>query len=147
MSRRALFALLALVAAACGGGGPRPDPGAADARAAVERFLNAARAKDGPLFGAVWGTAKGSARDAMDRDELQKRQQVLFCLLAHEQSRIGAPGVAEGGRQQFPVELRSGLRTANTRVTAVPGPGGRWFVENVDVEPLRDLCRPSTPTP
>ncbi len=147
MSRRVLPLLLILLVAACARGGTGPLAGESSPRGAVERFLAAARAKDLQQFAAVWGTAKGPARDHMERGELEKRELVLFCLLTHDQSRIGASQMAEAGKQQFPVELQSGIRSASTRLTVVRGPSDRWFVENVEVEPLRELCRATPPTP
>ena len=144
--KRIVLLVLAAVFAGCHRAPAGPVAGAPSARGAVEAFLAAARARDVRAFGAVWGTERGAARDRMDRRELEQRSLVLACLLTHDQSRIGQQAVAAGARQVFPVELRSGTRTASTRVTAVLGPSDRWFVETVEVEPLRDLCRqPGTP--
>ncbi|MBX9928005.1 MAG: hypothetical protein K2X99_03750 [Gemmatimonadaceae bacterium] len=144
MRRSVLLALVVL--GACGGLRAGGDAGGAlSTRGAVEQFLAAARAKDRVAFARVWGSANGSAATTMDRVEREKRQEVILCALAHDESRIGAPTPGEGGRTVFSVELKNGSLAATGNITAIPGPSGRYYVENVELEKFTSLCRLSAP--
>ena len=44
-------------------------------------------------------------------------------------------------QRQWQIELTRKSSVAKTTVSTVPGPGGRWFLEDVDVVPLKDFCR------
>jgi hypothetical protein len=46
-----------------------------------------------------------------------------------------------GGRQEFQLELFQAQRRAKTSILTVSGPGGRWFVEDINLLPLKDFCR------
>ena len=128
---------------------PAPAPlagatsGAADARAAVESFMKAVKAQDLQTMAAVWGTSRGPARDQLDREQLEKRLIIIQCKLDHEQW-----GFAEdrarllaGGKQDFQVRLRQKGASAVTSFTTIQATDGRWYVEIVDLDPLRDFCR------
>jgi len=92
---------------------------------------------------ALWGNAKGLARDQFKREELEKRLIVMQCLIQHDKANYpeDRPRLVTGGRQEFQVELTRGGTSARTAFTMVQGPGGRWLVEDVDVAKLRDFCR------
>ncbi len=116
--------------------------GAATSRGAIEGFMTAVKAQDLQGMSAMWGTNKGAARDLMKREEMEKRLVVMQCLLMHdkwsfaeEQARL-----LTGGHQQFLVQIQRKQVTAKTVFSTVPGPGGRWLVENVEVAPLKDFC-------
>lgn len=117
--------------------------GAATSRGAIESFLAAVKSSDLQGMSGVWGTNKGPARDLMKREELEKRLVVMQCLLMHDKWRFveDAPRLQTGGHQQFQVELTRKSSVAKTTFNTVPGPGGRWFLDDVDVTPLRDFCR------
>ena len=51
------------------------------------------------------------------------------------------PRLLAGGKQDFRVRIRQKGTEAVTSFTTIVGPAGRWFVEIVDLEPLRDFCR------
>lgn len=114
--------------------------GAADAAASVRAFLAAAKAQDLQAFSTVWGTDQGPARDVIPREELEKREIFLLKCLAHDSYRIIRDSPATGGKRGFAIELRRRDLTRTTNFYSVPGPAGRWYVENFDIEPLQDFC-------
>lgn len=144
--------LLVLTLAACqppsatGRGGSQLT-GAATPQLAVEQFLNAARAQDLQAMSVVWGTARGPARDRMDRTELEKREVILQCYFTSDRFRVLNSIPAQDGRQAFRVELTRGGRTRTPTIYTVRGPSGRWYVENLDMAAVRDFCggAPNTP--
>ena len=91
----------------------------------------------------AWGTTKGPARDQIEREELEKRLIIIQCTLANDSWSFADanPRLQTGGRQEFTVELRKSNRRARTVFTTVQGGSGqRWFVEIVDLAPLKDFC-------
>jgi hypothetical protein len=126
---------------------PRGSRAGADSpRAAVEDFLKAVRAQDLQAMSTVWGTQKGPARDQMDRNYLEKAELIMQCFFAHDRYRIvnDLPG-AESGKRTFRVELSNSGRTRETNFYVVQGRGSRWYVENADMDPVKEFCtnRPS----
>ncbi|HVT39820.1 MAG TPA: hypothetical protein VHE78_12290 [Gemmatimonadaceae bacterium] len=141
--RRAVLLLIA--AAAChsnppasGVSGTGALTGADNPRTAVERFLAAARAQDMQAISAVWGNDKGSQRDQVDRQELEKREVIMIALLRHDQANISAPQAAPGGRLKMTVDLKQGSLTASPVFTVVRGPSNRWYVEDFDTQLLQN---------
>lgn len=117
--------------------------GAASARESVETFMTAVKAQDLQTMAAVWGNSRGPAREQFDREQLEKRLIVIQCKLDHEQWAFAADRarLISGGRQDFQVRLRQKQVEATTSFTTIQGPTGRWYVEIVDLDPLRDFCR------
>jgi hypothetical protein len=123
------------------------ETGATSSAMAVSQFLAAAREQDLQAMSAVWGNADGLTRDRVERQELERRLLIIVCHLKHEESRIGPPQAGEEGRQIHMVELTQAPRTASLAFTAVKGRrSDRWYVENVDLGPVRSFCH-STATP
>ncbi|MFI5243609.1 MAG: hypothetical protein ACHQQR_00165 [Gemmatimonadales bacterium] len=112
--------------------------GAESPRAAVEKYLAAARAQDLQALGVVWGDEKGPTRDHLPREELEKREFVMLCLLKHDQARIGEPVAAVGGRYTMQVELTQGQVKANVKFTVAKGPSNRWYVQDFDSQLLQN---------
>lgn len=117
--------------------------GAVSGKVAVETFLKAVKAQDLQTMSAVWGTTKGAARDQMKRADLEKRLIIMQCTLTHEKWVFleDRPRLQTGGRQEFQLELFQTGRSAKTSILTVSGPGGRWFVEDINLLPLKDFCR------
>lgn len=117
--------------------------GASTSRGAVEGFMAAVQKQDLQAMSAIWGTTRGAARDQMQREELEKRLIVIQCMLTHDKWSFveDRARLSTGGRQEFIVSLSQREITAKTSFTTVAGPGGRWFVEIVDVAPLKEFCR------
>ncbi|MEO6211306.1 MAG: hypothetical protein ABIQ10_14425 [Gemmatimonadaceae bacterium] len=131
--------------AACGGSGrggasPGQMTGAAAPRIAVEQFLAAARAQDLQAFSAIWGSERGAARDVVDRSQLEKRELTMMCYLTHDRYEIGADVTPKPGEHDYTVQLSRGTQTRETKITAVQGPSERWYILDVQLAPLQDLC-------
>ncbi|MDQ6827961.1 MAG: hypothetical protein M3081_03750 [Gemmatimonadota bacterium] len=115
-------------------------PGAASARAAVDRFLVAAKSQDIQEMALAWGTSQGPSRDQVDRSQLERRilimQSYLSCYEKYEvtnQSTLNNLPV-------FEVTLTNKRITRTTKLTTVSSRDGRWFVESTELEPIGDLC-------
>lgn len=106
----------------------------------MQRFFAAVHAQDLQAMGAVWGTTAGPARETMDRTELEKREVILQCYFNFDTFRILSTQPAQEGRQVVRVELTRGGKTRTPTVFTVPGPNGRWYVENLDIAAVRDFC-------
>ncbi len=159
MSRSRILVAAALLSAAACGGGKKPTPAAAPAAknstptGAVDAFFAAAKARDLVTMGALWGTEKGSARDQMKSEELEKRLVIVQCKVDHtswkfveDRPRMGF-GTRTGETTEFAVELRlkdpQGGRdvVGKTTVVTVMGPEAKWYVQSVDMAPLGEFCR------
>lgn len=117
--------------------------GASSSRAAVELFLQAAKRQDLQTMGAVWGGPNGAARDVLPRDQLEKREVIMQCYLAHDSFRILSDS-RRSGKDLYQVSLTKGPLTRETTVTAEQGPSNRWYVSTVKIETLTDMCRESS---
>ena len=117
--------------------------GAADPRAAVLAFLDAAKNGDLQALSAVWGSSAGSVRDtgAIPRDEMEKRELVMLCYLGHDSHQIVSDAPAANNERVVSATLRRGPLTRTANFYAVAGPGGRWYVRQFDMEALTDLCK------
>ncbi len=117
--------------------------GAGSSRAAVEGFMAAVKATDLQAMSTIWGNEKGPGRNQFKRDELEKRLIVMQCLLQHDRFTFldDTPQLQTGGRQAWPIQITRRRVTAKTKLTTVRGPGGRWFLSDADLAPLRDLCQ------
>ncbi len=133
---------LAAVLGGCAAGVATPAglPGAAAPPAAVERFLRLATESDYGAMGWVFGTADGPVIERDSPAAVERRMYALATLLGHERAVIG-PGSPVPGRSGeaigFDVELRRGSGSPRpVGFVVVRGPGGRWFVEQLDVVAL-----------
>lgn len=115
--------------------------GAATARQAVERFLDAMRRQDIQATALIWGTEKGAARDQMERRELEMRVLIMQCYLAHDTHTILSDAPGTSGKRSFDVSLVNRNRERRTPVLVVQGPRDRWYVENVELDPVKEFCR------
>jgi hypothetical protein len=135
-------------AAAAGSSQPVVDgrAGAGTPSAAVEGFLQAARATDVPGMSRLFGNASGAITEREGGDVVEKRMRALACYLTHDGSRVVDNVVGVGQGRALTVELKQRELTRRSRFMVVPGPGGRWFVEQFDIDKLADFCRPSGPS-
>ena len=147
MRKYVCYAALAVVAASC-----KSHPqarssgvqtGASSARAAVAAMMDAAKAQDLQALGAAWGTVKGPAREQFsDRTALEKSELVIICYLNVDRYTIGREAPEPGGvGRQFDVTLTRGDRSLSSVAHTVPGPNGRWYVQEIEPGPLFDFCR------
>jgi hypothetical protein len=117
--------------------------GAADPRAAVQAFLDAAKAQDLQALSAVWGSVNGPARNTIPRADLEKRELVMMCFLHHETDSIGPQSAVAGNKLLFPVVLRrqSPPLVRATTATVVLGPSSRWYVETIELKAVEAFCQ------
>ena len=145
MHRFAAFALVLLAACHSGSRGGVDQPGAATPALAVERFLGAAKAQDLQGLAMAWGTEKGPARDVVDKGQIEKRELIMVCYLNHDTFRVKGEAPGTQGRRTFTVELRRGALARTSTFTTVRGPAERFYVEQVALAPLADLCATGGP--
>ncbi|HJU87840.1 MAG TPA: hypothetical protein VJ672_00520 [Gemmatimonadaceae bacterium] len=113
-------------------------------RAALEQFLDAVKSQDVQAMSQVWGTTKGAAREQIPRQELEKRILVMQCYFSHDKYRVTNDSRTDRGHT-FHVALTKGNMTRETSFYTVRGPSNRWFVENAEMDPVKDLCRQPPP--
>jgi hypothetical protein len=140
--------LVMLVLAACRSTPPKTTPqpmgggvGAAAPRLAVENFLAAVRAQDLQAMAIVWGTAKGPARDQLERTDLEKRELIMQGCFDHDKFRILDETPGENGMRVFRVELTKGTVKATPHFYAVKGPSERWYVNDATIQEARAICK------
>lgn len=114
--------------------------GAPTPQLAVEQFLRAVNAKDLQAMSTVFGTKDGPARATMDRTELEKREIILACYFNHDTNRVLGENSGRDSHREVRVELTKGNLRRETTFYAVKGPGGRWYVDNMDIASVRDFC-------
>jgi len=137
VKRVALLLLpFAVACASLPGGGS--GTGAESPSAAIQQFLSAAQRKNLTAMANVWGTEKGPASQTMNQRELERRELIMIQCLPHEQATLGTPAPSEAGRLRIPVELTLLTRKAKPIFTVVRGPKDRWYVENLEIDQLRD---------
>ncbi len=117
--------------------------GAASAKAAVEQFLTAVRAEDIQAMSVIFGTNRGPARDNMDRDELEKRLVILQCYFNHDRFRVTGELPGDQGHRVVQVEMTRDGVTRSPNFYLIPGPGSRWYIDNMEIAAVRDFCRKS----
>ena len=145
-----LIAILALVAEAACHSAPAPatsgpilrgnETGAPDAASAIRAFMDAVKQQDIQAMGAIWGTAQGPARDFMKRTDLESREFIMICYLKHDRYDIVGDAPNPGGARAYAVSLTLGPLSGSTKFQVVPGPANRWYVQDVDLQPLQAFC-------
>ncbi len=126
---------------------PAPSPvnsnvtGGASPRTAVEAFLTAVRAQDIQAMSVIFGTNRGPARDNMDRDELEKRLVILQCYFNHDKFRILRDLPGDAGHRIVVAEVTRGTNVRTPSFYTIAGPGGRFYVDNMEIAAVRDFCR------
>jgi hypothetical protein len=131
------------------GAAPAPAPaspnvtGSSAARLAVEGFLSAVKAQDIQAMSVIFGTSRGPARDNMNREELERRLIILQCYFNHDKFRILRETPGDAGNRVVTAELTRGSVARTPAFYAIAGPGGRWYVDNMEIAAVRDFCRSS----
>lgn len=140
LSLRPLAALiLALTIAGCGSRMSPPGglAGAPAAPAAVERFLQLAGDDDYTGMGWVFGTSEGAILTRDPPAQVEQRMYAIASILEHDGFVVGNGSPVPGRLNDaivFDVIITEGTRDLRVPFTTVRGPGGRWFVEQVDIE-------------
>ena len=114
--------------------------GADDPTSAVRGFMSAAKQADLNSLGALWGDKDGAARDKMPRDELEKRQLYIMRCLRHDNYEIAGDAPALGGSRAMVLIVNYGDLSRSADVQVVRGPQNRWYVQDVNVIKLQDIC-------
>jgi hypothetical protein len=114
--------------------------GGASPQLAVDQFLAAVKLRDLQAMSTVFGTNNGPARETMDRSELEKREIILACYFNNDSYRILGERSGQGGHREVSVELKKGNLIRTTTFYAIRGPGGRWYIDNMDIAAVRDFC-------
>jgi hypothetical protein len=135
------LALFATFAVSCRSYVPpaRGGAGAIGPTAAVERFMRHAAAKEYAQMGWIFGTAQGPLIRRDPPADVERRMYALATVLEHTsfvvQGEAPVPGRA-GAAVQLPVRLVQRGREYLVPITAVRGPEGRWFIEQIGVEAI-----------
>jgi hypothetical protein len=114
--------------------------GGSDAPGAIRAFMSAAKQQDLQALGAVWGNASGPARDAISREELEKRELIMIRCLRHDRYDIAGEAPNPGGSRAMVVNLTYRDLSRSTNFVVVRGPSNRWYVEKFDLDPLQGIC-------
>lgn len=114
--------------------------GASDPTSAVRGFMHAAKQADLNALGALWGDKDGAARDKMPRDELEKRQLYIMRCLRHDKYEIVGDAQALGGARAMVLVVNFGDVSRSADFSVVRGPENRWFVQDINVIKLQDIC-------
>lgn len=146
MRRIALLMMLALSAAGCrsgprgGGGDNGAATGAADSRSALDAFLGSVRAQDLQAMSRLWGGPRGLARDVLSREQLEQRELLIMCHMGHDSYSIVSEHTDSDGRRVYLVRLRRGSQSRETTFKMYRSGADRWYVEEADMNPVRDFC-------
>ncbi len=89
----------------------------------------------------IFGTNRGPARDNMNREELVKRLIILQCYFSHDKFRILGEMPGEGGHRIVTAELTRGSVMRSPKFYLIPGPGNRYYLDNMEIAAVRDFCR------
>lgn len=116
-------------------------PGAPAPRVAVDFFMNAIRAQDLQALGEIWGSERGPALGQVQ--DFERRGLIMMCYLSHDRFRIlnERAAMGAGSDVEFQVEVTRGQLVRTSVFTVVQGPSERWYLSNVELSPLADLCR------
>lgn len=129
------------------------------AQLSVERFLQAANQRDVQAMGRLFGTSEGAALDTggtvgcafkkigsafggdscVKRQEVEIRMDAIASILEHEDYRIGREERVAGRtnpatRVYVDMTTGQGRSVKNVPFVVVQDGGGRWLIENVDLQ-------------
>jgi hypothetical protein len=118
--------------------------GAATPRDAIKRFMTAAKNQDLQEMGLSWGTVNGpELTDKESADAKHTREQreiVMMCYLKHDTYQVGAESPSTNDQRVLAVDVKFKDLTRSADFTVTRSAKGRWFVQKVDIEKLRDIC-------
>ena len=108
--------------------------------------MAAMKTRDLQAMSAVWGTARGSVRETMPREQMEKSGTIVMGLLCPEEFRVLGNVEGDGGRRQIRGQMKRAQRTIDLTLIAVEGPRKRWYVEDVPLngdlpQRLQAFCR------
>jgi hypothetical protein len=115
--------------------------GGATPAEAVASMMAAAKSEDLQAVGTVWGDTEGLTREKWPRPEFEMRAFYIVKCLRNDRFTILSEGGAASGRRVAHVQVVKGGLTKTTNFRLVRGQNGRWLVENVELEPLTQICQ------
>ena len=114
--------------------------GGATPEAVITSFMAAAKSEDLQALGNYWGTSAGPAREQMSRNEFEMRAFYILKCVRHDTYKVLSLSTPSLGKRVASVQISKGQVTKTTNFTLVVGPSGRYFVENLELEPLNAIC-------
>jgi hypothetical protein len=104
----------------------------------VERFLQAANANDYDAMARLFGTPSGPIQG--DRSEIELRMDAIARVLRHEDYRVVSESAVPGREvptTRIGVDLTiAGERIPDVAFHVVQTEGGRWMVQEIDLEAI-----------
>jgi hypothetical protein len=88
-----------------------------------------------------FGTSRGPSRDNMAREELERRLIILQCYFNHDKFRIVRDLPGDDNHRVVVAELTRGSNVRTPSFYTIAGPGGRYYVDNMEIAAVRDFCR------
>jgi hypothetical protein len=143
---RQLLLPVALLAGACGGGAPSPEP-ISSSPEAVRAFMRAAADSNLSRMAQLWGTASGPASETHPKN-LDKILVVLQAYLRGDSTRIVSDVAIPGddNRRKVSMALYRGTCMKQIPVTTIRlGNNRGWIVNSVDVSFAGNPARPCEP--
>lgn len=134
--------LILVLGIACRQSEPKELTGAASPRAAVDQFMLAIRAEDIQALSAVWGNAKGPAREQYPIEEIRMRQQLMLCYFGHDRYAITGESTVSDKKRVILADITKGTMKRTAEFVAERGRSNRWYASVIDVTPLKDFCQP-----
>jgi hypothetical protein len=116
-------------------------PGATSPSAAVTAFMDGVKAGDLQAISAVWGTADGSIRNSIAEPDLSKREIYIMSCTKHDAFKINSEASGPAGERVLGVDIIRGTLTRSTNFHVVMGPQSRWYVLNLELPALDDICK------
>ena len=105
---------------------------------AVERFLQAANARDLHEMGQIFGTVDGPLGDRQRRQDVELRMNAISSILKHDDYRIVREEMVAGRDDPTTRVLVNmtinGRAVDNIPFVVVRADSGRWLVQEVDLE-------------
>jgi hypothetical protein len=147
--KKLAIAFAVVVVAACssrGGGSSGSQTGATSPEAAVNAYMAAMKARDLQAMSAVWGSSRGSVRETMQREQMEKSGTIVMGLMCPDDFKVMGNVAHDDGRRQIRGQMKRGMQSIDLTFVTVQGPGGRWYVEDVPLngdlpQRLQAFCR------
>lgn len=114
--------------------------GGSDPIAAVHGFMTAAKKTDLQAMSIFWGDKDGPTAGRMPRQELEQRELVIMRCLRHDSYEIAGDAPAVNGARAIVLNLTYGDLSRSTDMQVVRGPANRWYVNDVSLPKLQDIC-------
>jgi hypothetical protein len=120
-----------------------------EAETTLNAFLQAARDSDFVAMSENWGTARGSARETGTPPDYQRRMVIIEAYMRGIQYRVlsNEPVPNENNLRLLQVEIARGGCIQLVPFTMIRTGGGRWLVNEFDLEKVGSPARGCAPRP